>query len=244
MRREPRTFGDGGGVSRRDHAVRAANDANAGEGGLSAIDKMLAENSRAGVGKVDHVGNLFRTMDTPSDLDWQSTRRETADNMGWVADEGIKLGLHRGVHDPYQASNDPRVSTTHNNAVEDDGGDETPPTYSAQEADGGLAGKRIDPFTNNFHYGNQTRNNLEAAAYQTNQGIPVRFGSWTAGQNISVTRSPGDDKTDSLGFVAKSLDPTPNPDDAAYYNQQLACVDANGETKMRAQRQRRTYDSF
>lgn len=47
MRTSPRTFGDGGGVSRRDHAVRTANEANAGAGGLSAIDAALSDNQSA-----------------------------------------------------------------------------------------------------------------------------------------------------------------------------------------------------
>lgn len=75
MRTSPRTFGDGGGVSRRDHAVRTANEANAGAGGLRAIDAALADNSsamakpRTGKSLKDRINSVLDSAAPGMDVD-------------------------------------------------------------------------------------------------------------------------------------------------------------------------------
>jgi hypothetical protein len=188
MRLEPRTFGDGGGVSRRDHAVRAANESNAGAGGLSSIDAALRENEGASRGRKDRpVDNLFRTMDIQPNIELEERDQPHPGGTDWSGE----LGSQRSFSDPYHPMND--INSGYN-----DGQD-----FSEGEADEGLGGDRYDPLTSHFSplSGSRSINNMDAAAYSTSRGIPVSHSNgYEASSPASVTRSPKDDYADRHSY--------------------------------------------
>lgn len=204
MRTGPRTFGDGGGVSRRDHAVRVANSANAGEGGLRAIDSVLEDVSRSRIGKVDHLGNLFRTMDMQPDS-VMDTRKDRAEGLAKAvaADpypEGTApLGINRPGSDPYSVVNDPnyydqdtRWSSAGAPEVAMAGRDKSNVGFEA----GGLG---LQP-------GGWSHNNLDAAAYHLEVvGTPIRTtNNWF--DDDSAPRITKVTKVDSGGIDPEHVD--------------------------------------
>lgn len=179
----PRAFGDGGGVSRRDHVIRTANEKNAEAGGLSDIDAVLRENEalKPKMGVERGVDRLFKVMDMQTDDEMQ--RRE---NMAsGILDKTVSPPKVLGPIEPLtrevtkRSASDPYHPMHH-----------TGDSFSSHEADEGLADDRYDPLTTHANSGNimGSINNAEAAAYQTSMGIPVHVqaGWFDRPQGVSI----------------------------------------------------------
>lgn len=155
--------------------MRTANDANAGAGGLSAIDSVLGEVSRSSTQR--HVSNLFRVMDMQPDH-VMDTRVERAEGLARVVasdpyPEGQEpLGLNRGGHDPYSVVNDPKYydqDTRHDSAA-------SPEAAMGRGSSKGNAG--FD--SGGLGRPRWTHNNLDAAAYHLEAvGTPInQLNNW------------------------------------------------------------------
>jgi hypothetical protein len=86
-------------MSRRDSAIKVANELNASDGGLPAIDELLAEVAKTRVGKPNHVENLFRTMAILPDGVSPSEEEDDLDDFNWSRSEA-DVGLDGPAFDP------------------------------------------------------------------------------------------------------------------------------------------------
>lgn len=144
MRTSPRTFGDGGGVSRRDHAVRTANEANAGAGGLRAIDAALSDNQSA--------------MAKPR------TGKSLKDRINSVLDSAAPAISH----DEYDEMEDRGIDLSH---IPDQDRGHYP---LGNRAPSGMMPRPGAQLVGSFgHYIHDTPNNRDAVEYQRSMGITV-----------------------------------------------------------------------